>query len=370
MLNLLNASITDFINYIGKRKIYAFGAGQVIRRFCEINKNLNFESIIFSFVDNDKNICGKDCLLNNINIPVISVDSLIKNINKNDILLISTVFYPEIFEQLDCINDLDGIDCFILPYITNKSTDPKLFDKINAAKEKSQQIPKKIHYFWFGNNEMSDKEKMCVESWYKLCPDYEIIKWDESNYDITKNKYMHQAYNAKKWGFVPDYARLDVMYENGGVYLDTDVELIKPIDDLLFHKAFAGFESNNYISTGLGFGAEKYSEIIRILREDYNNKEFIDGDGNLNLTPCPVYQSEFLEKQGFILNNTFQCINGLAVYPYEFFDALDLSIRDLPMNNTYSIHWYSNSWKEENQRPRQSHRIEFHNKYKFRIKEF
>ena len=93
-------------------------------------------------------------------------------------------------------------------------------------------IPKKIHYCWFGGNPMPEKDKKCIESWKRYCPDYEIIRWDESNYDVSKNRYMKEAYEEKKWGFVPDYARLDIIYNEGGIYLDTDVELVKNLDDL------------------------------------------------------------------------------------------------------------------------------------------
>ena len=101
-------------------------------------------------------------------------------------------------------------------------------------------IPKKIHYCWFGGNPLPELAIRCIESWKKYCPDYEIIRWDESNYDVTKNKYMYQAYENKRWGFVPDYARLDIIYNYGGIYLDTDVELLNSLDDLLDQKCFLG----------------------------------------------------------------------------------------------------------------------------------
>ena len=124
-------------------------------------------------------------------------------------------------------------------------------------------IPKIIHYCWFGNGPIPEKDKKCINSWKKYCSDYKIIQWNEKNYDITKNKYMNQAYQQKKWGFVPDYARLDIIYTYGGIYLDTDVEIIKSFDSLLSNRGFAGFERPDYVNLGLGFGAEAENIIIK-----------------------------------------------------------------------------------------------------------
>ena len=144
-------------------------------------------------------------------------------------------------------------------------------------------IPKKIHYCWFGGNPLPELAQKCIASWKKYCPDYEIIEWNETNYDITKNNYMNQAYENKRWGFVPDYARLDIIYTHGGIYLDTDVELIKPIDELLTLKAFAGVEQNSeYVALGLGFGAEKEHPTIKALRDYYDTLSFVE-NGELGL---------------------------------------------------------------------------------------
>ena len=132
-------------------------------------------------------------------------------------------------------------------------------------------IPKVIHYCWFGKGEMPKLAKKCIKSWKKYCPDYEIICHNEDNFDCFQNRYMSEAYQAKKWAFVSDYARLKIIYDNGGIYLDTDVEIIKPIDDLLRNKGFMGFDEKGIVATGLGFGAEKGNEIIGEFLKDYNN---------------------------------------------------------------------------------------------------
>lgn len=211
-------------------------------------------------------------------------------------------------------------------------------------------IPKVIHYCWFGKNEMPEKNKKCIESWKKIMPDYEIIEWNEDNYDITKCPYIKEAYDAKKWAFVSDYARLDICYNYGGIYLDTDVEVIKRFDDLLFLEGFCGFEIgknnvSNEVNTGLVLGMKKGLEIGKILLNDYRNRHFkIDVD-KLDLIPCPVIQTETLKKYGLKLNNSKQCIKGLSIFPAEYFCPMNqYTGKTIVTNKTYSIHHYSASW--------------------------
>lgn len=206
-------------------------------------------------------------------------------------------------------------------------------------------IPKKIHYCWFGPGQIPEKDRKCIDSWKKYCQDYEIILWNESNYDVTKNKYMEQAYKEHKWGFVPDYARLDIIYSNGGIYLDTDVEIIKPFDDLLVNAGFAGFESDEYIALGLGFGAEKGNPFIKKQMDQYNDLSFYNDDGSLNTTASPVLSAQIFEQNGFVMNGRHQEIDGFHIYPKEYFCPMDYQTGEVIVsNNTYSIHWYNASW--------------------------
>ena len=140
----------------------------------------------------------------------------------------------------------------------------------------------KIHYCWFGGGELPDEYKKYIESWRKCCPDYEIIRWDESNYDVTKNRYMRQAYENKKWAFVSDYARVDIIYHQGGIYLDTDVELVKNFDEFLKWDLFCGFESFDYVAWGVGFGAVKEHEILKDVLNEYEKRSFLKEDGSFD----------------------------------------------------------------------------------------
>lgn len=189
----------------------------------------------------------------------------------------------------------------------------------------------------------------------KKCPDYEIVEWNESNYDYKKNQYMYEAYQEKKWGFVPDYARLDIIYNYGGFYLDTDVELLKSLDVLIDEKSYIGFESSNsddyFINFGQGFGAERHSEILKRIRDSYENKKFRNEDGSLNLIPSPILNTEILLEMGLKQNNTFQKIGDLSIYPAEFLCPKSFNTGKInKTKNTISIHHFAASWYTEEQK--------------------
>ncbi|MBQ8619650.1 MAG: glycosyl transferase [Clostridia bacterium] len=211
-------------------------------------------------------------------------------------------------------------------------------------------IPRKIHYCWFGGGEKPELVQKCIASWRRFCPDCEIIEWNPANYDVTKNAYMHQAYQARRWGFATDYARLDIVYTHGGIYLDTDVELIKSIDELFETDGFIGFErggraSQQMVNTGQGFGAPARHEIIKKLLEVYEGAEFIHADGTQNLTTCPYYNTQVLKAEGLKCDGTKQVVGGLSVYPAEYLCPIDWLTKECTITeNTFSIHHFNASW--------------------------
>ena len=206
-------------------------------------------------------------------------------------------------------------------------------------------IPKIIHYCWFGKGELPKLAKKCIKSWKKYCPDYEIICHNEDNFDLNQNRYLSEAYKAGKWAFVSDYVRLKVIYDNGGIYLDTDVELIKPIDDLLSNEGFMGFDEKGIVATGLGFGAEKGNEIVAEFLKDYDNISFILPDGSYDVTPCPDRNTEALKRLGMDITNTNQNFKGVTFFPDEYFCPMNYYTgKKTITKNTYSIHHYSASW--------------------------
>lgn len=214
-------------------------------------------------------------------------------------------------------------------------------------------IPKIIHYCWFGGNPKPQLAEKCFASWKKYCPDYEIKEWNEESYDLSKAPlYVRQAYEAKKWAFVTDYVRLHVVYEHGGIYLDTDVELVQSPNRFLNYPAFFGFEGTYSVATGLGFGAEKKSVILKELMNDYQDIPFILDSGEMDLTPCPVRNTEVFLTKGLNLDGTRQVlVDGTLILPAEYLCPLDNATRILhKTKNTISIHHFDASWQSQEQK--------------------
>lgn len=205
-------------------------------------------------------------------------------------------------------------------------------------------IPKKIHYCWFGGNEKPEKAKKCIASWKKYCPDYEIIEWNESNFDVNQNEYTRRCVQEKKYAFLSDYARLVIIEEHGGVYFDTDVEVTRPIDELLKNEAFFGFENEEYVNTGVGFGAIPHQRSVILMKEAYSDML----DGTKEFTSCPSLNTAALVSVGLQKNGKLQTVAGAEIYPLDFFNPYDDPTGRLrKTNNTYSIHWYTKSWLDK-----------------------
>ena len=213
-------------------------------------------------------------------------------------------------------------------------------------------IPKIIHYCWVGNAPKPKSVLYCIESWKKFCPDYEIKEWNESNYDFSKNHYMKQAYDAKKWGFVPDYARLDIIYQYGGIYLDTDVELVKSFDELLDQDAFMGFENTGdgeyFVNCGQGFGAVPKHEIIRAARDLYDDLDFINSDGTLNMLASPHYTTQTLCEFGLEQKDKEQKLLNMTIYKSDVLCPKNFRTGKLNVTDkTISIHHFTASWLDD-----------------------
>lgn len=205
-------------------------------------------------------------------------------------------------------------------------------------------IPKIIHYCWFGNNEIPKKERECIESWKVYCGDYDIMEWNEENCDLESVRYVKEAYEAGKWAFVTDYIRLKVLTEYGGIYMDTDVEVIKPLDLFLNEHAFSGFQDENTVPTGI-MACEKGFPLFCNLLDDYKTRSFKKSDGSYDFTTNVEVITRYCVEHGLVLNNQKQTIEGFTLYPKEFFCAKSFRTGRVECtDDTYTIHHFAGSW--------------------------
>lgn len=212
-------------------------------------------------------------------------------------------------------------------------------------------IPKVINYCWFGGNPLPQEALDCIESWKKYFPDYKIIQWNENNFDVSSCRYSREAYDAKKWAFVSDYARTKILYENGGIYLDTDVKVIKSYDDLLNNGPFMGVEyayGRSSINSGLGSAAEPRMEIYREILDFYESRGFdyervLDEDET-----CVRIATDIFVKYGYVRDNSLQKIKGVTIYPSDYLCPMDYLTGKVNItDNTVSIHEYAGTWLEK-----------------------
>lgn len=224
-------------------------------------------------------------------------------------------------------------------------------------------IPKVIHYCWFGRNPLPTDAKKCIESWRKHMPEYEIKEWNEDNFDVSSIPYTKEAYEAKKYAFVSDYARFWILYNYGGLYFDTDVEIIKPLDNIVEKGPFMGCEKEVDINAkgksakdigvapGLGLGVNPGLGLYKEILDAYNTFHFLNKDGTLNTKTVVSYTTEVLVRHGLEYTNQIQECAGIWIYPKEYFCPLDYKTNKLTITaNSYSIHHYKASWHSKSRK--------------------
>ena len=209
-------------------------------------------------------------------------------------------------------------------------------------------IPRIIHYCWFGRGPMPELARQCIESWHKFMPYYEYKLWNEDNFDVYSNQYVKEAYEAKKFAFVTDYVRLYALYTEGGIYMDTDVEVLKPYDDLLFLTAFTGYEgSKTYPPVTGTIASVAGGEWVAEQLASYDNARFLNPDGSLDLTTNTTRISRIMRQGGFIQNGKKQVYKGMHIFPVEYFCPRQTTGEVLITENTYCDHHFMSSWSEK-----------------------
>lgn len=208
-------------------------------------------------------------------------------------------------------------------------------------------IPKTIHYCWFGRGQKNELIQRCIASWKKYLPDYRIVEWNEDNFDVNATRWTKQAYEAKKWAFVSDYVRLHALFSEGGIYFDTDVEVLKSLDPLMDCKLLLGFESNDMITTAV-IGAEQGNDTVGKMLSVYQQKSFFRADDSFDTLPNPYVLSEYIQKLGVQFTGKEQSAPLYHIYPAIVFSPNNFTrIWEKPSSKSFTIHHFDQSWTKE-----------------------
>lgn len=351
-MNLQNCDIVEFVKRIQKKKLICFGSGQGLRSFLSVYDELHIEDNIVYILDNDKSKHGTLFIYKEKAIPIMCYENMeYTGIKDESILLITSICFEQICQQLDCNEKICNVPCYIYSFIMEASYEyiwkkhplPECYRRSDKM-----LIPKRIHYCWFGRNKIPIKLERYIETWKKQCPDYELILWNEDNYNINSNEYIMNAYLAKKWAFVSDAVRLDVVYRYGGIYLDTDIELLGSLDELLFQPGFMVAYQNGAIATGLGFGATKGNCVIKQLFDAYNTYQFNASVETERIKTCSQHQTEIMEQMGYVRNAGYQIVNDIAIYPCQLIMNESYITREkIYSPKTIGVHHSEVSWMDD-----------------------
>ena len=345
----------DMIEAEGKvRGIITFGAGSILKHF--FTKYPSIAQYVMCVIDNDQNKIGNEYVFEGKSFPIVGLGYVTKFKEQRPLIVITNTHEYDVFNQMNMLKDFNSWECCVhfLVYEKEKEKAEKRREyHTNYKSKKGDKIPRKIHYCWFGKGELPEKAKLYLESWKEYCPDYEIIRWDENNYNVNNRDYTRQAYEKGEWAFVSDVARLDIIYNEGGVYLDTDVEIIRSFDSLLSEDCFFGLEDDTYVNTGLGFGAKARSSIIDGLRKLYDGREFILEDGSEDRMSCPIFQQPYFVELGYDGSGNYYRGEGFVIYPRSVFSPKSfVTGRTHITDNTFSIHHFDMSWHNDDEKER------------------
>jgi len=342
----------EFLDDHRNDQIVCYGAGRMLVQLVElICPQYHFEQRIAFVVDSNTNLHNTVVSINGREFRVRSMDDVLENATINDLVFcITSLADIDIFSILKTHKKLKNCPVYSLAPLW-------VFEQTRIAESAERpptgyrmcttpQIPKVLNYAWFGGNTMPDKNKRCIDSWRKFCPDYQIVEWNEGNYDVSSHHFPRDAYAARKYAFVADFAKLQLAYQYGGIFLDVDVEIIKNLDELLYNTAYCGFHNHYEVAFGLGLGTVAGLPIVKELLDMYDDTIFsADDTGKL---ACNILQTQGLQRYGLILNGSFQIIDGLAVYPTEYFNPILFTSGQAKITeNTYSAHFPDVSWEDE-----------------------
>lgn len=325
------------------KRVICYGAGMVLHHCEHILNRIGIASNIYCILDRDVKKNGKRIKIAGREIQVRSLQSMSNCKLDEFVVLVTCEKFEEVREQLREYSFYSIYNYADINLEYKKTMVPYRELGLNSE----QVIPKKIHYCWFGKQQVPKEFQNCIASWRKLCSDYEIIRWDETNYDYTKNRYMVEAYNTGNYAYVTDIARLDILYNHGGFYMDVDVELLKNLDMLRYNNAFFTFGEWPAINTGVICGAKAKHLIIKEIRDNgRNEKGFLDNNGIKDSRTNCYYETEILSKYGLKKDFSDQMLGDVRIYSSHYFDSYGTLGRNLNITeDTIAIHKCAGSWK-------------------------
>jgi len=339
-MEFINCNIDEFILLTKQKTVVCYGTVSYLQELCIRFKDYGLLHNIDYVIDDIAG--GKTIDLDGIQKPFMTFKCFLAQNSEKDYAM----FFSDLKSLVDFMRTDNIVPKNIMIFVGNfMAHNPPIYNLPESDLETgSSRIPKILHYCWFGGNDFPQLYKNCINSWKIFCPDYEIIEWNENNYDVTKNQFMYEAYQNKKWAFVSDFVRLDVVYNYGGCYLDSDVELIKPLDRFLFDVGFCDSYRPGEVGFAV-FGAIAGHKLVRELRDIYDDMSFVNKDNTFNTKPAPEYLKQYFEKCGMSTENKVQKINDMTIYPTDVFSPLQANLRVLCFTEkTHAIHHYGWSW--------------------------
>lgn len=350
-MKLLKTSFEGFANHVKKENLHIvlFGAGAMGKVLIPyVSSRYGLDERILYYIDNNPAKQGQFIELASRKVPIYGLSFLKENPREKFVMMITNGDFAPVIKQLEELPQMENVECFIAPVI--QLMEPKIGVGIDGVWKCSKEplIPKTIHYCWFSGNPIPPELQKCIDSWKEKCPDFDIVRWDESNYDVKKNTYTRQAYEAKKWGFIPDIARLEILYECGGFYLDTDVEVLKSLEPLRYQPGFCAREEWGHVNFGGGSGCVRHSDMVKEILDFRKEIPFVQKDGSLNVEASGYFETTPLLKRGLHICNETEIVGNMAVYASEFFHPYNYSSgTENITSNTFSIHYFSGGWLGE-----------------------
>lgn len=341
-----NCDLRAFCQQVDKKQIVLFGAGQaLIAWIAKVLVDSGIDKQVQYIVDNGTD--RTSIMVGNRSIPIFHPKKL-KDEKEVCVVITNVNYMLEMYQQLVDMELDDTISVYVMHFIMAVSCGEKVPDLENLLHidNRPQKIEKTINTFWFSNEPVPENYKRCIDSWYKYCPDFEIKIWNRDSYDCEQNSFMRKALSCNKWAFVSDYARVDVLYRNGGIYMDMDVEVVKKLDPLLGNDAFFSFDMHNDIGLEV-FGTKKKNPLLKNIMDKYKAAEFVP-EKMVELAQ-PRFIRSIVREFGVCLDGNMQCIEGMIFAPRSYFNPQDAVVFEYAAmdEKTYTIHRSNMAWTDQ-----------------------